>query len=546
MKKIYYVATILIMLVVSFIGMTYSMTYDDDSNLNFSLIGPSPLYVDVGSKYTEYGVKLVENGIDISDKVVIDSTNVDMNEMGEFKVKYQYKDEYIYRDVITIDRVKPTIKLMGGDTIYILLNGSYQEAGYEVIDNYDKDLTSRVHVEGSVDTSREGEYELKYSVTDNSANYSEVVRKVIVKKPVITMESSFNTIITPTVYNVTLFSNTIVKNKFYNYGIYYEGYFRNGGSNYKIKLISSDNKNEYTYNMDSLSGYYYGGNINLAMVENGVYSVYIIGNGEERLMNKLDVFSRIIRSKVGNKLATVSYDGDYVTITIEDFVYQYDVVIDPGHGGTDIGTANGILAEKDLNLMISKYEKCRYESMGYKVYMTRYNDTYGETIGNESLHPLDRLGLAIGYYGAVSRVTYSNHHNGSIHSGDGGFEMLVSNHLNAKELGTEINLYNKFSDFYNIHNDRIRMYSKDYDNDQIFNKSNGEVYPNKDYYSIIRIPYEVYNVKNVIFEPIFMTNPNDFNWYYSAGNWIKISEIKIEEYVTYMGGKYNPNNKKCL
>ena len=43
-----------------------------------------------------------------------------------------------------------------------------------------------------------------------------------------------------------------------------------------------------------------------------------------------------------------------------------------------------------------------------------------------------------------------------------------------------------------------------------------------------------------------MTNPNDFNWYYSAGNWIKISEIKIEEYVTYMGGKYNPNNKKCL
>ena len=39
------------------------------------------------------------------------------------------------------------------------------------------------------------------------------------------------------------------------------------------------------------------------------------------------------------------------------------------------------------------------------------------------------------------------------------------------------------------------MYSKDYDNDQIFNKSNGEVYPNKDYYSIIRIPMKYIMLK---------------------------------------------------
>ena len=33
-----------------------------------------------------------------------------------------------------------------------------------------------------------------------------------------------------------------------------------------------------------------------------------------------------------------------------------------------------MIAEKDVNLKISKYEKCRYESMGYRVYMTRYDD----------------------------------------------------------------------------------------------------------------------------------------------------------------------------
>ena len=33
-----------------------------------------------------------------------------------------------------------------------------------------------------------------------------------------------------------------------------------------------------------------------------------------------------------------------MVITVEDFKYQYDFVIDPGHGGSDIGSANGLVA----------------------------------------------------------------------------------------------------------------------------------------------------------------------------------------------------------
>lgn len=547
MRKIYYVSIFLIILIISFLGITYSLEYPDDINVSFNLIGPSPLYINVGSDYVEYGIEVYENGNDVSNKVKIDDSHVDVKKLGEYKVKYEYNGEYIYRDIVIFDKEKPIINLVGGDTIYILLNGKYQENGYTVSDNYDEDLNDKVKISGDVFTNKEGEYSLKYTVTDSSGNIGEATRKIIVKKPLISVSNdNVNRIYSPNSYNVTLYSNTIVKNNFYRYGIYYEGYVNSNSKYYKIKLKNTKNKLEYVYNMNSNKRNYYSGNLNLTTLENGTYDLYIVSDKEEKLMNKLDFFSKIIRSKVGNKLVTLTYNDDYVSLNVEDFMYQYDVVIDPGHGGTDVGAANGIITEKDLNLKISKYEKCRYESMGYRVYMIRYDDTYGEMLGNNNFDQLDRRALAIGYYGAISKVAYSNHHNGSLNTSESGFEMLVANHATSSELEAEFNIYKKFISLYNIKDNKIRMYSKDYYNDQIFNKSNGEVYSNKNYYSVIRIPYELFNVKNVIYEPIYLTNSNDFNWYYSSNNWIKVSEIKIEEYVKYMGGIYKADNKKCL
>mgnify|MGYP007070300556 CR=1 FL=1 len=71
MKKIYIMSILLIVLIVSFLGITYSFSYEQDYSLDFSLIGPSPLYVDVNSKYEEYGIVLKENGNDISKTKVL-------------------------------------------------------------------------------------------------------------------------------------------------------------------------------------------------------------------------------------------------------------------------------------------------------------------------------------------------------------------------------------------------------------------------------------------------------------------------------------------
>ena len=63
---------------------------------------------------------------------------------------------------------------------------------------------------------------------------------------------------------------------------------------------------------------------------------------------------------------------------------------------------------------------------------------------------------------------------------------------------------------------------------------------------VIRIPKELFNVKTVIYEPIYMSNTNDFNWYWNKKKWIDVTEIKIEEYVNYLGYTYNSDNSSCI
>ncbi len=547
MKKIYYISILVIILIVSFLGITYSFEYGEENDLTFELIGPTDLYLDVGTEYTEYGIKVKYNGMDITNKIKIDKSELDTQKLGNYKVKYEYNNEYVYRNVNVIDKEAPIINLMGGEEVYILLGGKYQEAGYNITDNYDKDLNSKVKVEGTVNTNKEGSYQIIYKVSDSSGNSSEVSRTVIVKKAEINIDNNLYNRVSPTSYNITNYPNTIIINKFNDNGIYYEGYVKDRSDSYKIVLKNQKNKMEYVYNMTVTKNNYYRGNLNLNTVNNGTYDIYIVGLKEERLLNKLDVYSRIVRAKVSDKLVSFNYDNDNVTVKIEDFEYKYDFVIDPGHGGSnDIGASNGITLEKNLNLQVSKYEKCRYESMGYRVYMTRYDDSKGEILGNNTIDILDRRAFTIGYYATVSKVAYSNHHNGSLDTAYHGFEILVQNNLSKDKLEVEMSLYDKFKKFYNLNDNEIRIYGKDYESSMILDKASGKIYNDKNYYSILRIPYELFNVKNTIYEPIYMTNANDFNWYYASNNWIYVSELKIKEYVNYLGGTYKSDNRMCL
>ncbi len=79
------------------------------------------------------------------------------------------------------DKEKPTIKLNGSSTITINVNDKYTDPGATAKDNKDGDLTSKIVVSGSVNTSKAGTYMITYTVEDSSKNKATVTRTVIVK-----------------------------------------------------------------------------------------------------------------------------------------------------------------------------------------------------------------------------------------------------------------------------------------------------------------------------------------------------------------------------
>lgn len=182
MRKLFYLTTIIVIVLVGFLGVTYSYEYNDDSFFKFELIGPYELYLDVNSEYNEYGVKVIKNGYDVSSNVKIDSSLVNMGTIGEYRVKYEIKDEqyseYVYRIVKVIDSVAPVIELHGEEIVYVKLGEEYREYGCIVSDNYDINLDKSVIVTSNLNTSKIGEYVIEYRVSDSSGNESNISRIV--------------------------------------------------------------------------------------------------------------------------------------------------------------------------------------------------------------------------------------------------------------------------------------------------------------------------------------------------------------------------------
>ena len=185
MKKFYIITSFIIVLLVSFLGVTYSYEYNENESLLFELVGPYEIELELNDNYYEYGVRVVRNGEDISNLVNINKTSLDISKVGNYKVKYELlvdnNIEYIYRIVNVREYVKPLITLKGDEIVYLNLNDNYVERGYEVSDNYDKDMDKRVVIKSNLVVDKSGEYNIEYIATDSSGNESIVVRKIIVK-----------------------------------------------------------------------------------------------------------------------------------------------------------------------------------------------------------------------------------------------------------------------------------------------------------------------------------------------------------------------------
>jgi len=147
--------------------------------------------VEIKNNVLDYGAEYKDNfkatfkEEDVTDKVEV-SHKIDTKKIGKYEITFTYKDsDKEYKTVKNIevkDISKPVITLNRGEEITVVINGKYKEPGYEVTDNYDENLKEKVEISGEVDTSKEGTYELKYTVKDSSKNENTVTRKVIVTK----------------------------------------------------------------------------------------------------------------------------------------------------------------------------------------------------------------------------------------------------------------------------------------------------------------------------------------------------------------------------
>ncbi len=505
-------------------NIVYTNTFE---NIEFTLNNPEYNKVQINSEYEEQGAKIIIDGIDKSEEIQIDTNNLNTSKIGTYQIIYRYpinknQIKTLYRTINIVDTEAPTIKILGEKIYTMLINETYIEPGILVSDNSKEDLTNKIQVENNIDTTRPGTYYVKYTVEDSSGNQTIAYRTVQVK------------------YTHAQNTNSITYNKFTENGIYITGTVQNNNYTNKMLLKNKTTGNEIQIDTNKTSNHYYQLSLDVTNLENGTYEFYLINDELEHLTNNMNTYNRIVRAHIKDKLITMNYDKSKVNMTVEDFKYLYDVVIDPGHGGDDTGATNGAYIEKKINLEQSLYEKQRYEQHGLRVLLLREsNDNYGITLGESNWELVDQKGYAVGYYGAVSKIIYSNHHNSSGNETSRGWEILTPAQATYDDLKVEHQIADTWTNMYAKQiNPYYRFYTKDFETGTPTNKLNGEVYDFDDYYSVIRIPNKLFNVKNVLYEGAYINNNSDMYWYYKEENWKKLSEVKIKEYVESIGVKY--------
>ena len=86
------------------------------------------------------------------------------------------------------DTEKPIIKLNGNSSMTIKVNDKFTDPGATATDNKDGDISSKIIITGTVDTSKAGTYKITYTVEDAAKNIATVTRTVIVKAETVVPE----------------------------------------------------------------------------------------------------------------------------------------------------------------------------------------------------------------------------------------------------------------------------------------------------------------------------------------------------------------------
>jgi PKD repeat protein len=136
------------------------------------LLGKDTVILDVGNPYIENGTSVTDNYYLGLQATITGS--VDHNKPGTYILNYCVTDgsgngpSCTTRVVIVIDRIAPTITLIGKDTLLWEVHHPFFDPSVIIDDNYDTNL--KPLVTGTVDHTKLGDYLITYCATDNSGN----------------------------------------------------------------------------------------------------------------------------------------------------------------------------------------------------------------------------------------------------------------------------------------------------------------------------------------------------------------------------------------
>lgn len=277
------------------------------SNSQIILNGPNPLFVKAGYTYEDPGYTTIDSNL------LVKTEGTVSNQVGMYLIKYvgvnsngQNIEAKRFVIVTAKDFTSSPIIKLNGDNYKIISRGTnYYEEGYRAIDYKDGDLTSKVAVDGYVNSSTVGTYMIKYTVTNSSNNTTTTIRTVKVVENLSELNITTN-------YTPTTLTNTDVT---ININANGEGFFF---------FLDPDGEIIKEKNYAFLA------------TENGDYE-FVFKKKDGTILEKIITISNIDKTKpTGSCKNTITENRSTVTVTANDEkgIKEYSYTIDGVLAGT--------------------------------------------------------------------------------------------------------------------------------------------------------------------------------------------------------------------
>ena len=188
----YFIITCLVLLVFCILFLVFNkdnkeqpvdenIQVSESESVGFKLNGKEKLTIKKNGEYKERGFAAFSTlEGDISEYVTM-SGSVDPSEPGIYKLYYtlEYKtvSQTLERTVEVVD--KHSIMIKGDATVYVLKGSEYKEQGVTVTSSDGSKIEHEVKIDNKVDTTKEGNYYINYTVTFGDVE-QELMRKVVV------------------------------------------------------------------------------------------------------------------------------------------------------------------------------------------------------------------------------------------------------------------------------------------------------------------------------------------------------------------------------